>query len=245
MTKFANRIGLGLILAGAVLIGLCGCNQRAQSPQAEKFFVDWLAAHGESNIVADAHGVGIAGSPTRLRCSLYQSARSTNGIASAELEFRVLLPDGREMVDFVAGDGKSIEQAENDAKINFVVSTFHVIYRSFLNPNDPHQTAEKITVAGQPRELVMGDTMTRSQTTNGAPDLFPFREQFRQIVASQPLSPQTHWIKIIYANHQSKMMLCAVTLDNEDSPVMTEAVKNLPWPKQDQFYMLKQFLVVK
>ena len=46
-------------------------------------------------------------------------------------------------------------------------------------------------------------------------------------------------------NHHSKVMLCAVTLDNADSPALTGAVKELPWPKQEEFYMVKQFIVVK
>ncbi len=87
--------------------------------------------------------------------------------------------------------------------------------------------------------------MTRSQNTNSSPDMFPFRERFREILASLPLSAQTHWIKIVYPNQHSKAMLCAGTLDNNDSPTLTDAVKNMPWPRQEEFYMVKQFIVVK
>ena len=59
------------------------------------------------------------------------------------------------------------------------------------------------------------------------------------------LSAQKHWIKIVYANHHSKVMLCAVTIDNADSQTLTEAVNELPWPKKEEFYMVKQFSVVK
>jgi len=129
-----------------------------------------------------------------------------------------------------AGNGTSVslEKAEADAKVNFIVSTFHVVYRSFLNPEDPHQTEEKITINGQPRLLVLGDTMARSQTTNSSPDMFPLRDRFREILAPLPLSAQTHWIKIVYANHHSKVMLCSATLDSEDSPKLTEIIQNLP-----------------
>ena len=102
-----------------------------------------------------------------------------------------------------------------------------------------------MAINGQPRVLVLGDTFARSQTTNSSPDMFPLREHFRKILSPVPLSEQTHWIKIVYANHHSKVMLCAVTLDNADSPALTEAVKELPWPKQEGFYMVKQFIVVK
>jgi hypothetical protein len=239
-----NR-AIALLLPALLLSMLCGCSRSSPSPRSNEFFVTWLQSHGESNVVVDTHGVGIAGNPTRLRSSLYGSEQHPNGGFTAELEFRVLMPDRREIIEYVAGRGDPLKQAEDDAKVNFILSTFHVVYRSFLNRNDAHQTEQKLTINGQPRVLVLGDTMTRSQTTNSSPDMFPLRDRFREILASQPLSPQTHWIKIIYANHHSNVMECAVTLDNEGSPTLSEAVKNLPWPKQEEFYMVKQFLVVK
>lgn len=232
------------LFAALTLPMLCGCSRSTPTPVSDAFFVKWLQGHGESNIVVDAHGVGIARNPTRLRSSLYSSEKFTNSV-TAELEFRVRIPDGREIVEYVAGSGDSLEKAEDDAKVNFVLTTFHVVYRSFLNPKDPHQTEEKITINGQPRTVVLGNTMARAQTTNNTPDMFPLREHFRKLLTTLPLSPQTHWIKIVYANHHSKVMLCAVTLDNEDSPTLTEAVQNLPWPKREDFYMVKQFMVVK
>jgi len=240
-----KHVAMALLFSALLLSILFGCSRSSSTAKSNEFFVTWLQGHGESNVVVDAHGVGIAENPTRLRSSLYGSEQHTNGSFTAELEFRVLMPDRREIIEYVAGKGDTLKQAEDDAKVNFILSTFHVAYRSFLNPNDPHQTEEKITINGQPRVLVLGDTLTRSQTTNSSPDMFRFRDRFREILASQPLSPQSHWIKIIYANHHSNVMSCAVTLDNQDSPTLTDAVKNLPWPKQEEFYMVKQFVVVK
>jgi len=234
-----------LLASASVLMLFCGCSPSAPASKSSDFFVTWLQGHGESNIVVDANGVGIRGNPTRLRCSPYGSEQPTNGSFSVELEFRVRIPDQRQIIEYVAGSGDSLEKAENDVKVNFLLSTFHVVYRSFLNPKDPHQSEEKITIHGQPRILVLGDTITRSQTTNGSQEVFPLRDQFRQILAPLPLSAQAHWIKIVYANHHSRTMLCAVTLDNDDSPELTEAVKNLPWPRKEEFYMVKQFIVVK
>ena len=223
---------------------LLGCSRSAPSHESNEFFVTWLRDHGESNIVVDADGVGLAGKPIRLRWSLYESSQHSNG-ATAELEFRIRLPDDREIVEYVAGSGASPEKAENSAKLNFVLTTFHLIYGGFLNPKDSHYTEDSITNNGQRRLLALGDTMTLGQTTNDSPDMFPLRDSFRKIVSAQPFSPQTHWIKIVYANHHSRTKLCSVTLDNEESPVLTEAFQNLPWPKHEEFYMVKQFIIVK
>ena len=189
--------------------------------------------------------LGVAGSATRLRSSLYGSTKQQNGRVTAETEFRVRLPDGREMVEFIASMDNSLNQSEEDAKLNFLLTTFHVVYRSFMNPADPHQTEEPVTINGKLRVLVMGDAMTRSGSTNSAPDLSALRLRFRELLSPLPLSPQSRWIKIVYAQHRAKVMTCSVALDNQENPALTEAAKKLPWPAQEDFYMVKQFIVIK
>jgi hypothetical protein len=232
-------------MAVAPLLLVLGCSRGAQKSAANEFFVTWLQSHGETNIVEDATGVGLAGSPTRLRSSLYGSEKHKNGTVSAETEFRVRLPDGREIVEFVAGSGDSLAAAEKDSKLNFVLSTFHVVYRSFMNPADPHQIEESVTINGKPRVLVLGDSMTRSGSTNSSPDMFPLRSRFREMLTPLRLSPETHWMKIVFAQHQNRVMMCSVTLDNQENAALTETVRKMPWPLQEDFYMAKQFIVVK
>jgi hypothetical protein len=246
LRRFVRRLpsAAAALAAGALIVA--GCSKSpADKPPSNEFFSMWLQHHGESNVVLDATGVGLSNNPTRLRYSLYGSERSKSGDCSAELEFHVRMPDRREIVEFVAGSGDTPEKAVEDAKMNFVLSTFHPVYRGFLNPADPHSYQEKMNIGGQPRELIMGDTLERGETTNNMPDMLPMRAKIREALASLPLSPQTHWIKIIYANRHSKTMMCAVTVDNEESPALQEAIAKLPWPSQEQFYMAKQFIVIK
>jgi hypothetical protein len=232
-------------LAVALLLFLVSCSPDAQKSKSNEFFIGWLQSHGETNIVEDRKGVGISTSPTRLRSSLYGSEKQQDGTVTVETEFRIRLPDGREIVEYVAGTGDSLEAAEKDSKLNFLLTTFHVVYGGFMNPADPHQTQETVTIDGRRRVLVMGDSMTRSGTTNGAPDMSELRSRFRGMLSSFPLSPEPHWIKIVYAQHQAKLMICSVTLDNQENAALIEMVRKLPWPVQQDFYMLKQFIVVK
>ena len=95
--KFRAASCLSAVLTLSVLFG---CSRSAPAPKSNEFFVTWLRGHGESNVVVDAQGVGIAGNPTRLRSSLYGSKKFTNSF-TAELEFRVRIPDGREIVENV------------------------------------------------------------------------------------------------------------------------------------------------
>lgn len=243
--KYFKVLANAALFALVALAILCSCSKSAPpAPKVNDFFVTWLGEHGESNVVVDAGGIGVAGNPTRVGCSLYQF-KETNDSVSAELEFRVRLPDQREIVEFVSGSGDTLKKAEDDAVLNFGLTTFHVIYRALINTNDPHQREETVPIGGQPRVLVLGDTMAQAQTTNDTPNLFPMRDEIRKALAPLTLSPETHWMKIVYANHHSEPVICAVTLDNKTDAALTESVKKLSWPKQESFYMAKQFIFVK
>lgn len=85
-------------------------------------------------------GVGVGNNATRLRASLYGSKPSNKGCV-VEMEFTIKLPDNRSITEFVAGIGDSEAQAISDAQLNFMLTTFHVVYKGFINDADPHMTS--------------------------------------------------------------------------------------------------------
>lgn len=229
-----------------VVIGLAaGCAKESTKSKCDAFFADWLKAHGETNVVVDAQGVGIAGNATRLKASLYGSQRHKVGGYLVETEFRIRLPSNDEIVEYLAGTAETEDQAVNDCLANFTLTTFHVIYKAFLNPADPHQQVEPAAIGGQPREMVMGDILLRGNTSDQPLDLNTMRSQIRAAITGLSLSGQPHWIKIVCGQHRGEIIEVSATLDNHEHSALTSAIKGLKWPKVDGFYMVKQFIVVK
>ena len=212
-------------------------------PEMTAFLVEWFKAHGHSNVVTDANGVGIRGNPTRLQVALYGSERHKNGGFVVEVQFTTRVASGREITEFVAGTANTEDQAIKDALASFTMATFHVIYKAFINPADPHMTVDKIAFDGVDREVIAGDLVTRS-AGKGA-DLAPMVTGIQSALKKFRLAPGPHWIKIVYSQLDGKPMTVEVTFDNAEHAAMTEAVKGLKWPKPKEFYMAKQFIVVK
>jgi uncharacterized protein DUF6348 len=221
-----------------------GCSRHADSAKHDNFFRDWLTKHGEKEVVVDGDGVGIAASPTRLKTSVYETNKHDSGY-SVEMEFKISLPGGGEIVDYVAGMGETEEQATADAMANFTLSTFHVVYKAFMNSADPHQRVREVTIAGQRREMISGDLFLRGSEGSQPIDLEPLRPQIQAAVVALPLSTGRHWIKIVYGQNAGEPITVAATLDNQDEHALTDAIGKLPWPKSDGFYMAKQFIVIK
>jgi len=195
-------------------------------------------------VVVDVRGVGLAGNDTRLKASTY-GVNKTGAGYSVEMEFRVALPGGGEIVEYVAGVGEDETKARNDSMANFVLTTFHAIYKSFMNASDPHQEIETVSIDGKEREMARGDMYFRGESGFEGEEMKAIRDSIREAIVQQHLGVHPHWIKVVYAQMNSQPTMVAVTRDNRDDLTLTAAVKALPWPSRDTFYMAKQFIVIK
>jgi len=232
-----------LTTLAVLLVVLAGCGPSATQKKLEQYFVDWLKDHGEKQVVVDSGGVGLAGNATRLKASIYGSKRHDGG-HSVETEFRVKLPGGGEIVEFVAGMGDTHEAAIDDSLVNFTLSTYHVVYKCFLNDADPHQPLKKLTIGGVERDVAFGDLFVRG-SAGEKHNLGELQPAIEQAIAGLSLGDGPHWIKIVYGQANGEVIVVAATLDNGDENALTETVRQMNWPKSETFYMAKQFIVIK
>jgi hypothetical protein len=254
------------ILGALLAIAGTGCNRAPQQPapisaasptpqpstptahvpsETEAFFVDWLERHGEKHVLTDSGGVGLAGNATRLRASTYGVDRShANGI-SVELEFRVALPGGGEIVEYLAGLGADESKARKDCLGNFVLTTFHPIYKAFMNAEDPHQRVDTFPVDGKDRQLLRGNLIWRGTSSPEQAEIDAIADRLRDLMFQQHFATGPHWVKVVYSQAKGKPMTVEVTRDNTVDDALTAAVTQLPWPAREEFYMAKQFIVVE
>src|SRR5262245_34639088 len=136
----------------------------ALDPRIKEFLVQWLEAHGHKDVVVDAGGVGVGDNATRLQGSVFGSKHHENRGFVTEVEFTVrLLPLQSKITEFVAGIGKTEEEAIKDALLNFTLTTFHVVYKGFINADDPHMTIDSVVINGVSRDVIAGDLYMRSE----------------------------------------------------------------------------------
>lgn len=248
-----TRSALWRIFGIAAFFGLClamlalaaGCAKEPGRAEAEKFFRDWLRGHGEKNIVRTADGIGLKGNDVRLKASIYGTEGDDESGYTVETEFRIRISPGREIIEYVAGIGRTKDQAFQDSLLNFMLTTFHPVYKSFINPEEPHTKEERVTINGAERRLVMGDVFMRG-TAGGDPlDLETINAQVRETLLDLPIDGEPHWIKIVYFQEDGAPLEVAVTLDNGENEALAAAVAALEWPRRDGVYMVKQFIVIR
>jgi len=244
-----------IVVVGITAVG-CGriAHQTAASPPpselprssaAETAIADLFKAHGEKGVVTGPDGVGIEGNATRIRAAIYGSKPQGSGFV-VETEFRIHLPSGDEIVEYVAGVGDTEKKAIDDTLVNFALTTFHPIYKCFVNPADKHQPLHAIILRdGQKREVAMGDILLRGGASKPPMDLNSLRPGIQTEIAKLPLAGGPHWVKIVYGQSKSTPMTVSVTLDNSEHEGLTKAIKALDWPRRDEVYIAKEFIVIK
>lgn len=151
---------------------------------------------------------------------------------------------GEKSSNFSPGLGATEDQAINESFVNFVLTTFHPVYKSFINADDPHLDSKPIDIQGVSRNVVFGDVFCRGASSIKELDLIETSDQVENALASLQVSPDSHWIKIVYAQMKNEPATVSATIDNLESPDLTTKVSRLNWPKREEFYMFKQFIVI-
>lgn len=218
-----------------------GAEAPTKASAGDDFFVTWLEAHGETSVVTDAGGVGVAGNPTRLRGARSSLTEHKDSSSTVMIQFRARLPARGEIVESLPGYGASPEAADDDARKRFANTTLDLIYRGFIKSPDPQKDAAPVTINGLQRTLVLGELSLRGRQG----DLGSISAQIEKLIAALPLSAAPHWFKIVYSQADGVPNTVEVTLDNANHPGMVASLGELPWPKQTELYTFRRLIVVR
>jgi hypothetical protein len=234
-----------LVCAGCKREQTGGTKPRLGNPDEYRdFFVGWLKAHGEKDVVSLSEGVSVAGSPVRFSARTYGVDHEGKS-STVEIEFTTLLPDKRTVVDYVAGWDEDIKSAKADAIANFTLTTLHVLCSALINDKDPHLRPQMHNVGGKPRAFYIGGWGIRTQSPIERAALERLSRHVVDCIIGAGLDDQMHWVKVVYGQNKGKLIVSEATFDNFLDKRMTAAVNKGPWPKKDDFYMLKLFVLVK
>ena len=239
-----NEAGLASTVNGVPIEGGVPAIEKTPdevTAKAREFFSEWLEGHGQKEIVNDETGVGVASNGTRLWAFQYQSELSTG----TETEFRIVLPDGREIQEFLAGIFGGQDDPVGSALLNFTLTTFHTVYAACIDKTDDHVGRKDIVLGGTEFQLVTTGLTTATNLEDEL-DFRRVRDQITMVIESAGLKPsnQLHWMKIVYGHANGEMITPSVTFDNAGHQGMTRAIEKLEWPEvAEGFYLAKQFIM--
>lgn len=172
------------------------------------------------------------------------NAQEKSGTWWCQADFRFLLPDGRTLIESFGPLGETRRAMLRDALEAFARNSFHVILRGiFRNEPDEQVTVERWTIGDAAYDAFIG-TVTSRGTPPGGPPVQWF-ETFETAVRSARLTGDLHWIRLYYAQVKQQPVAMEVLLDNEPWEAVASEMAKYPWPRIDDFYSVRFFMILK
>lgn len=198
-----------------------------------------IATTVDGNWLRAENGLRIAG-------AVVQEYPSPKGATNLQLDFYLVLPDERLLIESVGGVGVTKDDAVKDGLHNFVANSFHVLLTAFFNaPPDGQVEIETWNIAGVERRVTIGGMGVR--TFSDAPfdpptHWFPI---VKRAIEASHLPSGTHWFRCYYAQFDNKPTAIEVLLDNNDWVPIIETMSGVDWPASNDFYSVRVFAVIQ
>lgn len=168
---------------------------------------------------------------------------SQTDLTIIQLDIRVNIGINCNIIESVAGFGDNFEIATKRALENFTHNSFHVILSAFYTSSFLDEVKRYNWIIG---DKLFDVTMSNIGVRGKLPEPFPtdWLDQFEEILQKQNLDEGIHWVRLFYAQQDYKMTTCEVLLDNDAwGDVLTHTTK-LNWPKSENFFSLRVFMIL-
>lgn len=173
---------------------------------------------------------------------LFKRSSSTPQII--QLDVRLEIGLGREIIESVAGMGMDLNIAVADAWKNFLDNSFHTLLAAFFtNEFDDQVSRYKWEIDGHKYDVVISRIGIRGNHTESLP--CTWLEEFKTLIKKQELTNETHWIRLYYAQSENEPISTEIILDNNLWKAVVPSVNSLSFPTSKDFFSLRIFMVLR
>ncbi|MBN9684635.1 MULTISPECIES: DUF6348 family protein [unclassified Corallococcus] len=209
---------------------------------ANEKLAEILRAHGLP-IQEEEEWLRVGPGGPRFQATLIDT-RTEPGSCTRQLDVCLEPWTGRWVFESVGGFGTTETEASNDALMNFVRASLHVLLSAFVRPPDEHVTVATWRVGGIDRKVILGNVITRGDHPGPKLEESWFKA-FESALRSLPLTSGTHWVRVYYAQMDEKRMALEVLLDNEPWQALADQLETASWPAAPGFLSRRLFLVLQ
>lgn len=176
-----------------------------------------------------------------MRAETFDFKEYENG-AGIRLDITLLLANKKTISESYLGIGKNKISAIQNAFQNFVANSFHVFLSAFWQiTNDDQIGIEEWEIKGKKWKVYIGNFGCKGDF-NIPENLFKIIEEQIQ---EENLEEDLYWLRIYYANVNSREIMIETLKNNEVWPEMENKLKTVAWDNSDKFYSLRNFIILK
>ncbi len=180
----------------------------------------------------------------QIRVKIYCLERNSDSNQTI-LQLDVLIYYGiNPIVESFAGVGKDFETANVDAFENFTRNSFHAILSAFFTPKYDEQIQKYNWIINDKQfDVYINNIGLRGDVENDS--ILDWFNQFEVEIKNLEFEEGVHWIRLYYAQQHDKTISCEVLLDNEPCLSILPKAEKFDWHRQEEFYSVRVFMVLK
>ncbi|MES2463890.1 MAG: DUF6348 family protein [Armatimonadota bacterium] len=216
-------------------------------PPLNTIVLDLFRSHNVAATLED-DWIVFSDSGRRASAAVVQEIPQKSGLL-VRIDVRFAIAPGLTIIESFAGIGTDKEKAVLDALQSFAANSLHVLLAAFLDQSSAQVDAEQVTqeaffIGGRQRLVTAGNIGIRGKPPVQGEALTAWVDHFKTLLGEQDLGPETHWLRLYYAQAQGKSSACEVLLDNEVWDEMQTQMAAFAWPSGEDFYSVRLFLTV-
>ncbi|MGE3821251.1 MAG: DUF6348 family protein, partial [Isosphaeraceae bacterium] len=167
-------------------------------------------------------------------------------VRSVQIDVHVQVEPDRVLVESFAGIGLTRDKAITDGLHNFVANSFHVLLAAFYRDDeDGMVVTDHWRIDDRPRRIIIGNIGVRGRPADPEKPPIEWFTHLESKIKTSSLSPGTHWVRCYYAQMGNQPTAVEVLLDNEDWGEVRAEMETVDWPKCEQFYSVRVFLIIQ
>jgi hypothetical protein len=233
---------LSIVLFVGVIVG-----HSAESPDLspQKIIPELITGHGEKAHEKDGWFV-LNNGPIRVQGEFVSVQHHTNSVI-VQFDFRAEnYAPNKTLIESNAGVGTTLEEAQKDAYISFMSGSFHTLLAGLVNHKCEQVEREHITINGRQRTLVVGGVQIKNmKTVDNNKGYTDWYNQLLETIKSSDLSEGRHWIRVYIGQYSNMVQIKEVLLDNDEWDLGKGWIEKYEWPKQEEFYSVRLFVMIE
>lgn len=172
--------------------------------------------------------------------------RLESSYCSSRMDVNIQLPDNQLIIESFGDAGKDSEDAKIKNLQNFAFNSFHVITACMNEEKEDKQIGyEEWNIDGVDWEVFIGNFGIKGVIG----DVMDFSELFNRVEklvkGNIDNEKEYHWVRFFAAQYNNEISAIEFLVNNEYREEEQMELENFPWELRDEYYSIRNFMVLK
>jgi len=166
--------------------------------------------------------------------------------STGQLSIEVFINSEMIMVESFSGMGENAEERLKNAFASFVHHSSAAFLQAVWGAESKEVKTEQWDIGTEKYMAYIGHQGILNYDTSKELEIpARYEEKIKELISSEPLDKEFHWFNVLYANMNGLDNYAEILKDNIKWNAGEELLKSLGWVRSNNYYVARQFIILK